>query len=62
MIKKLKSDVFFRQYAIYFTGSMVVAFLNYVFHPLLGRLLSPSDFGDIQALISLIAQSAIVFG
>lgn len=41
---------------------MVVAFLNYVFHPVLGRLLSPSDFGDVQALISLIAQSAIIFG
>ena len=41
---------------------MVVAFLNYLFHPVLGRLLSPSDFGDVQALIALIAQSAIIFG
>jgi O-antigen/teichoic acid export membrane protein len=41
---------------------MVVAFLNYVFHPVLGRLLSPADFGDVQALIALIAQSAIIFG
>jgi len=40
----------------------MVAFLNYVFHPLLGRLMSPSDFGDVQAFISLIAQSAIIFG
>ena len=41
---------------------MVVAFLNYMFHPVLGRLLSPADFGDVQALISLITQSAIIFG
>jgi O-antigen/teichoic acid export membrane protein len=41
---------------------MVVAFLNYAFHPILGRLLSPEDFGDIQALIALIAQLAIIFG
>lgn len=40
----------------------MVAFLNYIFHPILGRLLSPEDFGDVQALISLIAQSAIIFG
>ncbi len=62
MINKLKSDIFFRRYAVYFSGSMVVAFLNYVFHPVLGRLLSPADFGDVQALIALIAQSAIIFG
>ncbi len=41
---------------------MLVAFLNYVFHPILGRLLSPADFGDVQVLISLIAQSAVIFG
>ena len=41
---------------------MIVAFLNYVFYPVLGRLLSPADFGDVQAFISLIAQSAIIFG
>ncbi len=62
MIKHLKKDIFFRRYAVYFTGSMVVAFLNYLFYPVLGRLLGPADFGDIQALISLITQSAIIFG
>jgi O-antigen/teichoic acid export membrane protein len=41
---------------------MVAAFLNYIFHPMLGRLLSPTEFGDIQALLSLVAQSAIIFG
>ncbi len=41
---------------------MVVAFINYIFYPILGRLLSPADFGDLQALISLITQSAIIFG
>ena len=41
---------------------MVVAFLNYIFYPILGRLLSPADFGDLQALVSLIAQSAIILG
>jgi predicted PurR-regulated permease PerM len=39
-----------------------VAVLNYAFHPILGRLMNPSDFGDIQAFISLLAQSAIIFG
>ncbi len=62
LINRFDSDVFFRKYLIYFSGSMIVAFLNYIFHPLLGRILSPSDFGDIQALISLIAQSSVILG
>ncbi len=62
LIQRLKTDIFFRRYAVYFSGSMVVAFLNYAFHPVLGRLLSPADFGDVQALISLITQSSIIFG
>jgi len=41
---------------------MVVAFLNYIFHPLLGRLMDPASFGDIQALFSLITQAGILFG
>ncbi len=62
MLNKLKSDIFLRRYAIYFSGSMVVAFLNYIFYPILGRLLSPANFGDVEALISLISQAGIIFG
>lgn len=62
LINKLKSDIFFRRYAIYFTGSMIVAFLNYLFYPVLGRLLSSANFGDVQALVSLITQSGIILG
>ncbi|MDO8575392.1 MAG: oligosaccharide flippase family protein [bacterium] len=61
-IRTLNKDVFFRSYAVYFTGSMIVAVLNYVFYPVLGRLLSPSDFGDLQALISLITQFSLILG
>ncbi len=61
-ISKLKEDAFLRHYVIYFIGSMIVAVLNYLFYPILGRLLSPSEFGDIQVLISLITQAGIIFG
>ncbi len=62
VIHKLKTDIFFRHYAVYFTGSMVVSVLNYLYYPVLGRLLSPSDFGDIQVFISLITQTGIILG
>lgn len=41
---------------------MAAAFCNYAFHPVIGRFLDPKDFGDVQALLALVAQSAIVFG
>lgn len=62
MINRLRTDIFFRRYAIFFTGSMIVAFLNYIFYPVLGRLVSPSDFGDIQAFVLLATQSTVIFG
>ena len=62
LIAKIRTDVFFRRYIIYFTGSMIVAVLNYLFYPVLGRMLTPSDFGDVQVFISLITQTGIIFG
>lgn len=62
LVSKIKKDLFFRRYMVYFTGSMVVAVLNYLFYPVLGRLLTPSDFGDVQVFISLITQTGIIFG
>ena len=41
---------------------MLVAALNYFFYPILSRMLSPSDFGDVQVFISLITQAGILFG
>jgi len=61
-INILRGDVFLKRYAVWFSGSMVVAVLNYAFHPVLGRLLDPADFGDVQALISLITQVGVIFG
>jgi O-antigen/teichoic acid export membrane protein len=61
-ISSLKSDVFLKNYVVYFLGSMVVAGLNYLFHPVLGRLLLPTDFGDLQVFISLLTQAGIILG
>src|SRR6185369_17184709 len=33
--------------------------LNYLFYPVLGRMLSPADFGEVQTLTSLFTQAAI---
>lgn len=51
--------MFLRHNAIYMVGSLSVAALNYLFYPVLGRMLSPADFGEVQALTSLFTQAAI---
>jgi O-antigen/teichoic acid export membrane protein len=52
----LKSSPFLRRNAVLFTGSMIVAFLNYLYYPVLGRLLPTESFGELQVAISLLMQ------
>ncbi|MEA3449358.1 MAG: oligosaccharide flippase family protein [Patescibacteria group bacterium] len=62
MIKKILQDNFFRNNIVFFVGSMIVAVLNYLYHPILGRMMAVDDFGEVQTLISLFTQLAIVAG
>lgn len=41
---------------------MVAAFLNYLFYPFLGRVMNVSDFGEVQVIVSLLAQLGVLFG
>lgn len=52
---------FIRHNLIYFVGASIVSALNYLYYPILSRLLRPSDFGEVQALVSLFTQAAIFF-
>ncbi len=53
---------FLKNFTVYFGGAMAVAFFNYLFYPLLGRVLPLSSFGEVQALVAMIAQLGVVFG
>lgn len=44
---------------IFFAGSVLVGALNYLYYPLIGRLVSPAAFGEIQTLVSLFLQFTI---
>ncbi len=55
----VRASPFIRHNAVFFVGSLGVAILNYLFYPVLGRMMSPSDFGEVQALISLFMQGTI---
>ncbi|HUS26339.1 MAG TPA: oligosaccharide flippase family protein [Nevskiaceae bacterium] len=55
----VRRSTFLRHNLIFFVGSVAVGALNYLYYPVLGRLLTPSSFGEVQALISLFLQIAI---
>ena len=53
-------NTFFQNFLIYFSGSMVVSVINYAFYPIIGRLLSVQEFGEMQVLIALVTQVGLV--
>lgn len=59
MLSKIFQSNFLKHNAIFFVGSVAVGALNYAYYPVLGRLMSPADFGEIQVLVSLFLQFTI---
>ncbi len=61
----LSRGTFLRHNLVLFTGSMAVGFLNYLYYPVMTRLLPPVQFGEVQTLVSILLESAVlltVFG
>lgn len=59
LIKALKQSSFLKHNAVFFFGSIAVGALNYLYYPILGRLMTPAAFGEIQVLVSLFLQFTI---
>lgn len=58
-IRGLSGSAFLRHNAIFFAGSVGVGALNYLYYPILGRLLPPTAFGEVQTLVSFFLQLSI---
>jgi O-antigen/teichoic acid export membrane protein len=54
-----RSNPFVKNNLVFFLGSVAVGALNYLYYPVIGRLMDPSAFGEVQTLISLFLQLAI---
>lgn len=61
LLKRAAGSPFLRHNTIYFTGSLLVAFINYLYYPVLGRLLSPAAYGEVQAIISFFLQAGVFY-
>ena len=60
-LRRLRQDDFLRHNAIFFAGNLSIGVLNYLFYPILGRLLEPSYFGEVQTLFSLFSHIGVFF-
>jgi len=54
-LDKIKKDKFLKHNFVFFCGSMAVSILNYLYHPVLGRMMNIKSFGEVQTVISLSA-------
>ncbi len=52
-------DTFLKHNAIFLFGGLAIGGLNYLYYPVMGRLLNTGSFGEVQALFSLFAQIMI---
>jgi len=59
LVRRFRNNQFLRDNLIYLVGSIIVGGLNYLYYPVLGRLLAPSAFGEVQTLVSLFLQISI---
>ncbi|PID31948.1 hypothetical protein CR970_03005 [Candidatus Saccharibacteria bacterium] len=57
VVKQIRSSEFLRHNAVFFAGAMVVGAANYLYYPIMGRLLhDPIAYGDVQVLTVLYNQ------
>lgn len=59
VVRLLRDSQLLRHNAVFFAGSVAVGALNYLYYPVLGRLMDPGAFGEVQTLVTLFLQLGI---
>ncbi|HSE29129.1 MAG TPA: oligosaccharide flippase family protein [Candidatus Saccharimonadales bacterium] len=57
-----KKNTFLRNNIIVFFGSILTSAFSYFYYPIMARMLSIEEFGEIQTLVSLLTQASLIFG
>jgi len=52
-------STFIKHNAIFLFGALAIGGLNYLYYPIMGRMLPPDSFGEVQVVFSLFAQTMI---
>ncbi len=61
LAKAILRDRFFKVGTLLFVATMVTHLFNFLFQVTMGRMLSPSDYGTLNALLSILMIAAIPF-
>jgi O-antigen/teichoic acid export membrane protein len=62
LIHQIRASEFLRHNLVFFVGSFAVSAINYLYYPVLGRMLPTTQFGEVQTLVSLFLQANIFLG
>lgn len=63
MLTKLKNmtrNEMLRNNIVFFVGSMAVGALNYLLYPIISRVISVQEFGEVQVLINVLVQLTVL--
>ena len=60
LLNRYQHNDFVRNNLTFFIGSTAVSVVNYLYYPVLGHLLRTEQFGEVQALVSLFLQLALL--
>ena len=59
-VRTLSQSSFLKNNLVFFIGTLLISVFNYLYYPVMGRLLSVPDFGELQAVISIFMQLGII--
>lgn len=54
LIRKVNGNVFLRNSVVLFAGTMLANLVNYLFHFIMGRMVEPSVYGEMESIVSLL--------
>ncbi len=61
MVKKFLQNDFLKHNLVFFLGTLSFSFFNYLYYPVISRLLSVANFGEVQSLITLYMEFGVIF-
>ena len=61
LMQRFKSDSFYRHALIFTLASLITSGLNYLYYPIMGRLIGISGYGELQVVTSFLLQLTTVF-
>ncbi len=60
VLQKINGDSFLKNNITFFISSLLVAFLNYLYYPIISRIMSVEQFGEVQTIFSFVFLSGVI--